>query len=265
MAAGKKVEKAPLRRYSGQTGAERQQARHERFMDAALEVFGTVGYASSSVDDICAEAGLAKRYFYESFKDREDLLYALYERLTDEVIAKTFRAVEAAEPTLEARARAGSEAFFRHLTGDVRRARVQSFEVIGVSRRLEQRRRDAMHVYANFLAQVAVSMFPKDGTPALDPALAAMSVTGAFNEVLLEWVLGYSDASVDELIDHCARLMVGITRLAAGVPFSDDGPGPRPPAVSAAAVKRRQAARSPRSGRGNGRSPRDSSTRPSRT
>lgn len=208
--------------YGGLTGAERQAQRYERFMEAALEVFGTTGYATSSIDDICAEAGLAKRYFYESFKDREDLLYALYERLTEDVITATFSAVAAAEPTLEAQSRAGSEAFFRHLTGDIRRARVQSYEVIGVSRRLEQRRREAMHVYATFLAQTAISLYPEGTTPVFDPDLTAMSATGAFNELLLEWVLGNTTATVDELIDHCARLLVGVTRMAIGTPFADD-------------------------------------------
>jgi TetR/AcrR family transcriptional repressor of nem operon len=47
-----------------------------RFLDAALELIRTQGYASTTVDDLCAAAGLTKGSFFHHFKSKEDLALA---------------------------------------------------------------------------------------------------------------------------------------------------------------------------------------------
>src|SRR3954451_14976490 len=125
--------------YAGLSGEERQERRREQLLESGLELFGTAGYANASVKAICAEAGLTERYFYESFSDREDMLFGVYEQVARQVTALAVAAADAAEATIEARARAGMQAFFGLLTGAIRKARVLSFEVVGGSERLERR------------------------------------------------------------------------------------------------------------------------------
>jgi TetR/AcrR family transcriptional repressor of nem operon len=45
-------------------------------LDSALTVIRTQGYAASSVDDICGEAGVTKGAFFHHFKSKEDLAVA---------------------------------------------------------------------------------------------------------------------------------------------------------------------------------------------
>ena len=52
--------------------------RRERLLDAALRVYGTRGYHSTTVKAVCDAAGLTERYFYESFPNGEALFLALY-------------------------------------------------------------------------------------------------------------------------------------------------------------------------------------------
>jgi AcrR family transcriptional regulator len=208
--------KPALGSYAGKSGQERLEIRRVQLLDAGLEIFGTTGYASATVKAVCNQAGLTERYFYESFKDREDLLFAVYERVATELELAAFGAVEAEEPTLEARTRAGIGAFFNLLTGDVRKARVLSLEVVGVNDRLERRRRETIHTFAAYLAQTAVELYKDAGPPSLDPMLTALSMVGATDELLVEWVLGNIEASVDELIEHCTRMIVSITSAAFG-------------------------------------------------
>jgi AcrR family transcriptional regulator len=80
MSAMGSVAQAP-RRYRGLTAAERHAQRRGRLLDVGLEVFGTSGYASSSVRSISAAAGLNSRYFHESFSSKEELLRVVYERI----------------------------------------------------------------------------------------------------------------------------------------------------------------------------------------
>src|SRR5271157_4243023 len=132
------------RLYRGVSAAERRTDRRERLLEAGLELFGTRGYADSSIRAISAQAGLNSRYFYESFSSREDLLYHLYRRIVRDLIAAVIAATAQAE-SVEAQARAGLRAGWTALIEDRRKARLISLEVVGVSERLERLRRDNRH------------------------------------------------------------------------------------------------------------------------
>jgi AcrR family transcriptional regulator len=215
-------EKRVLGSYAGKSGQERQAVRREQLVEAGLEVFGTTGYAGSSVKAICDQAGLTERYFYESFKSRDGLLFAVYESVATEVIAEAFAASERAEPTVEDRTRAGIGAFFTLLTNDRRKARVLSFEVVGVNDQLERRRRETIHTFAEYLAQTGLEMYEGDGPPSMDPMLTALSMVGATNELLIEWVLGNIDSPIETVIEHCTQMIVSLTRVGFGeAPWSE--------------------------------------------
>ncbi|RZK99325.1 MAG: TetR/AcrR family transcriptional regulator, partial [Rubrivivax sp.] len=64
------------RRYGGVDPEERQRQRKARLIEAALAVFGANGYHPSTVRDVCKEAQLTSRYFYESFDGMEALFKA---------------------------------------------------------------------------------------------------------------------------------------------------------------------------------------------
>jgi AcrR family transcriptional regulator len=192
------------RRYRGITAAERHAQRREQLLDAGLEVFGTEGYASSSVRSICSEASLNSRYFYESFACKEDLLLAVYERVILEIIVAV-RDATSQQATLESQARAGLKAGWTILTDDRRRARVVALEVVGVSERLERLRRERRHAFADLVVQNALSMFP-DVRLRLDSVLIARALMGGVVEILVDWINGDIDVSADEIAEHFTRL-----------------------------------------------------------
>ena len=81
------------RTYGGVSGEDRAAARRARLLDAGLERFGTDGWAATGVKDICREAGLTDRYFYESFDDRLALFTAVFDRATGELLQRVAEAV----------------------------------------------------------------------------------------------------------------------------------------------------------------------------
>ena len=83
----------PRRRRRPQRIAQRRR----RLLDAGLDLLG--GRADPSeltVRAICRQAGLAARYFYESFADKDDLVAAVFDWVIAEIAATTQAAVAAA-------------------------------------------------------------------------------------------------------------------------------------------------------------------------
>ncbi len=56
------VNQAP-RLYRGISPSERRAQRRERLLEAGLQLFGTDGYADSSIRAVCTQASLNSRYF----------------------------------------------------------------------------------------------------------------------------------------------------------------------------------------------------------
>ncbi len=59
-------------------------------------MFGTQGIAATTIADVCAEAGLTKRYFYESFATIHDLAQAVFSDVTAGLAEQVQPAVVAA-------------------------------------------------------------------------------------------------------------------------------------------------------------------------
>jgi AcrR family transcriptional regulator len=220
------------RRYRGLTAGERRARRREQLLDAGLELFGTQGYANTTIRAVCAGASMNSRHFYESFSSREDLLYHVYERIVHEIVVSA--AEETAKvDTLEGKARAGLRAGWTIVTDDPRKARVVALEVVGVSERLDRLRRQIRHSLADLTANNARSIAGRELQYRLDPVLTARTLIGGVVEVLIDWINGDVDASVDEIVEHFTRLFTAVAIVSVA------------PDASSRAVRRQRGKRTP--------------------
>ncbi len=190
-------------------------------MEAGLELFGTEGYAGTSIRAVSAAASLNSRYFYESFTSREDLLYHVYLRILSEVAGMAGAAVADAD-TIEGKARGGLRAGWTVVTEDARKARIIAIEVVGVSPQLEQLRREMRHALADITVKGAMAFADEGVRFRLDPVLTARSLMGGVVEVLVDWIHGEVDASVEEVVEHFTRLFTAAAYAAVEV----DEPAP---------------------------------------
>lgn len=197
------------RLYRGISPVERRAQRRERLLAAGLEVFGTVGYAESSIRGVCTEAALNSRYFYESFSGREDLLYHVYEDVVSDLAASVLEAT-AKERTIQGQAEAGLRVSWTVLTGDVRKAKLIAIEVVGVSERLERLRRENRHAFAEILMRNAALITGGAVEVRMDPTLTARSLMGAVVDMQIDWINGDVDASVEEIVEHFTKLFTAV-------------------------------------------------------
>ena len=190
------------RTWRGQTIEQRQAERRQRLIEAGVELFGTRGYANTPVKAICEEAGLTERYFYEAFDDREDLLDEIFSMVLTDCRKATLEAIRSAGDDLESSMRAGLSAFAHELTRDPRRARIQEIEVVGVSPELEKKRRDSIHAFAGIVADRTRELGGKEQIGPLRLDVIALGLVGSVNEQLIDYVLGYLDISLEDLIEN---------------------------------------------------------------
>src|SRR5579859_1311701 len=98
---------APVTRWAGVPLADRRDQRREQLITAAFELFGMGGEAAVSVRAVCRVSHLHARYFYDSFGDTDQLLGAVYDRVSGELSRRLVAGLDEAGDDARARLRIG--------------------------------------------------------------------------------------------------------------------------------------------------------------
>jgi len=194
------------RRYGGMSAAERSEERRLRLLDAGLELFGTRGYAATTIEQLCAQARLNPRYFYAEVDSREALLRAVYDRHVEEVREAVLAAIAAAPPDPRGRMSLALRAFIDGSLADERAARVNYFEMVGVSPDLEQRRREVLGSYADLVASQIAAMEPPILPPGADLRMSAVALVSATDGLIIDALGGPGEPDRDAMIATLTEL-----------------------------------------------------------
>lgn len=194
------------RSYGGLSTTERVAARRARLVDTAVELYGTRGFAATGIKDICRAAGLTDRYFYESFAGQAELFAAAFEQSSATLLDTLARAVSVAPPDPEAQARAAVRGFVGTIVDDPRIARLLFVEPAAVGGTVEEEVRRSIRRFADLIAATArphVSEVPDHLV-----TMGALSLVGAIQYVLSEWLDGNLDATVDDITEYFVALLL---------------------------------------------------------
>jgi AcrR family transcriptional regulator len=200
------------RRYAQQTADQRRAERRARLVEAAVAAFGTRGYFATSIEQLCSDAGISTRNFYDEFASREALLAALHDMLNERAMAAVVDALADVEG-LEDRAVAGVRAYFEVMTEDPRWARIAVVESVGVSPAMEAHRNQALARFASLIQGEADRLAALGVIPRRDHSLTAIALVGAINGLINLWAAGGDrDAAIDDVVSEAARLIVAALR-----------------------------------------------------
>jgi AcrR family transcriptional regulator len=199
------------RTYGGLSAPERRAERRQRLLDAGLELFGTVGFAKTTIPMLCAASGVTARHFYEDFESREALLRALYDEIAQSAFERVLAALRVREKDAHERIHAATAAYFRYLTGDLRRARIYAIEAVGMHAELEQHRRAKREAFVRNMTK-ATDRLKNRG---VDSRLLSAAIAGAAHDLLLEWVLATRRPSVEKLIATIVTLWTRTLKIEA--------------------------------------------------
>lgn len=195
-----------VRPWRGKSPEQRVAERREQLLDAALEIFTTEGFHGSRVRDVCRQAGLTERYFYESFAGKEALLVALAEQIVADLLDAAAPGIALVAQDLDAGVDAASRAVVCSLTDDPRRARILFVEVVGVSREIEDQRRAIIAGLAGVVRAAAAQAFGPWVTESVETELVSRAVIGAVQELLVAHVRGELSLDQDDLILNFGRV-----------------------------------------------------------
>jgi AcrR family transcriptional regulator len=212
------------RRILGLDDQQRQAQRRTLLLDAALELFGTRGYAKTSIELLCQTAGIGTNSFYELFPSKEAVLIGLYDQISADLRAGLASAYTAHRdepgPGL---IRALLSGFVHGTLDDPRVARVAFIESAGVSAEVEEHRRRTRNAIVDGLQAIGRQI--RDADPdsgAVDEATRpgpsarrnAVAIVGAISETTVDWLLDPDPDPIERLIDdmahHCQRVMNAI-------------------------------------------------------
>ncbi len=201
--------RTPNRPYGGVSAEERVAARRQKLLDAGLQLFGTRGYTATGVKDICREAGVTDRYFYESFRDSEALFLAVFDRLVDGLFVTVAEAVVDAGAEPEPQLRSAIGTFVRALAEDPRKARVIFAEAAAAGPAAGAHMRTILRRFTDLVAATARRHLGDDVSDE-QIRILALSLVGTLERVITEREDGALDLPVDRLVDRCVELYAAL-------------------------------------------------------
>ena len=192
--------------YGGRSRAQRAAERRARIVASAVHLFGSRDYDDVTVADVCAGAKVSKRYFYEHFADREDLLSKIHRELNEWLLHGTAAAAPGHPATARDFFRPSMRALVGLLREDPERARV----IYVNAPRMETRRRGVLREDAQFVAGILrrAGGHPEDQIR-YDRTLLAM--VAGITEVLIDWIAHDMADDPDELAEHLTGIASALT------------------------------------------------------
>lgn len=183
-------ERAEGRAYGGRSAAERDADRRARLLDATLDLIGTDGYAATTVEKICSQAGVSTRHFYLLYATKEDAFMDVYRQL----MAQSFQAAlaaldETADRPLADRVTAALVAYLGPMFSDPRVARLAFVEIMGVSPRVEELRIGFRERLIGLVEREGRAAVRRREIASRDFRFAALAVVGAANAIVYDWMI----------------------------------------------------------------------------
>jgi len=191
---------ASCRNFRGLAPEARRQQRRDRLIEAGIEAFGTRGFYSVTVREICAEAHLTERYFYESFRSLEDLFTAVFGCVNIELRQATLDALATPTGDPVAVAEAALRVFFKYVRDDPRRGRVLLIESANIGYTINQLTNEITRDYMELVRGFINTLFPSVEPRGLNPDLLSAGLIGANVRIATTWVQEGFQTSLENVL-----------------------------------------------------------------
>lgn len=196
------VSAVPERPYRGVQAADRLAERRERLLAAGLDVLGARELVELTVRGICHRAGVASRYFYESFADKDEFVAAVFDWVVADLAAGTQAAVAAA-PTAE-QTRACMAHLVATIAGDARVGRML-FSTQLANALLVRKRAESSALFVMLSGRHVQNILRVPGNDRIKAV--AHFIVGGVAQTISAWLAGDIKLAPEHLVDQLTALL----------------------------------------------------------
>jgi len=206
-----------IRPFRGVSADDRRERRRAALLEAAIAAFGTRGFYRTTVRDVCTEAQLTERYFYESFPNLSALFSAAYQHVIQQLREAIVRVVQSGPREPLAMAEVSLRVYLTFLAEDRPRARLILIEAIAIGEHMTENANAATRDFVRILRRSTESLYPSAKAQGLDLSMVASGLIGATNYIAYDWTQRDFAAPLDAVLRNVLALYQGmILQIRAG-------------------------------------------------
>lgn len=199
------------RQFKGLSLTERKQARREKLIEAGIQAYGTHGFFAVTVKDICTEAKLTERYFYESFKKSEELFQTIFLKLIDELQQNVMQAIMQASADPKKMIDAGLTALLTTLKNNPQMARIIYIDAMLVQELHNQATiHETMSRFDRMIQAFVMLMMPHLDRPNREISLVATGLNGYVTQIAIRWVMSDFKQSMEDVLSSCRIVFLSL-------------------------------------------------------
>ncbi|MEU7043510.1 TetR family transcriptional regulator [Streptomyces varsoviensis] len=215
---------------SSRRAAAQRLAMRRKLAAAAMELFATKGYEATTVDEIAAAAGVARRTFFRHFRSKEEAIFPDH----DDTLVRAAAVLDAApahENPLDTVCRGIKEVMRMYAASPA--VSVERYRLTREVPALREREIASVARYERLFTRYLLGHFDEgahhvgDDDPLL-AEVAASAVVTAHNHVLRRWLRAGGVGDVEAQLDHA----FGIVRETFGTGIGARPDGERPPTAA---------------------------------
>lgn len=197
--------------WAGISIEERRAERRARLMAAARSLLAEGGGPACSVRAVCRTSGVTERYFYENFKDRDELVATVFDGLVAQIAEAILVAISGTDGSPVAVATAAVDTAVGMTLDEP-----EVGQVLFVALVSDPILYDKIDEFGPVLAGLIRTQLDQDA-PADHTALVASSLAGALGHLFHQYVLGTLEVSRAAFVSHCVQLLLTVAEMPAPV------------------------------------------------
>ncbi|MFH7766016.1 TetR/AcrR family transcriptional regulator [Acinetobacter sp. BSP-28] len=206
-----KPAKIKERQFKGMSLTERKQARREKLIEAGIEAYGTHGFFAVTVKDICNEAKLTERYFYESFKKSDELFQTIFLKLIDQLQHNVTQAIMQASTDPRKMIEAGLTALLTTLKDNPGMARIIYIDAMLVQELHNQATiHETMSRFDRMIHAFVMLMMPNINRSEREISMISTGLNGYVTQIAIRWVVSGFKLSIEEVLSSCSIVFLSL-------------------------------------------------------
>lgn len=205
------------RKYRNRTQDQRKATRRSQFIESAIVVFAKSGYKSAKVTEICREAALTERYFYESFRNKEELMLECYSHATTHLYNKLLEVLKVEESEQVSPVELveeGISCYFHWCNDRPNYAKLILHEILGINPNVDDIYMRRTAEFAQLIMQMAHRAVPGFNADESDEEVLGISLAGMVVQSAAYWILHNRSIPIEKMILNTQRIFkASITAL----------------------------------------------------